>query len=1703
MPKLKERLRLVDPNEQEVASDVGTHTSSTSQEKRAMESSVMKHFDHQEEEDEDADADADEDETSTAFGVAPTRTIRNRTAEDEASKEKAAQAEAAAKQAKQESKAARRRNNKIGGAGLLSRLKTIRKKETDVATTKAPTAKGKQQQQQRETPVAVPVTTSTAAQKQRAESKEATPRASVSSTANRQSRNSVVSTSSVRSSNADGQSRNSVAMTAPSQLSLSPTSSASPLPGPSETLGINAFQRNRVSTNASLVTTALLSNGQDASTPTSRNGDADADDDDDGDGDGGVDDDRNGGRITPSLSALRTHPLLVDPTKASHRSPASPSPALQLRDQGVERQPDLIETAPSHIKRSSTQRYSIAHSVEASLEDSWSIAEKDDRDIQDDDDDDDDDDQVDDDEYASVDWLKGDAEPPMVGQSVIGSASVSTAKQQPSTRPAFSTRTISGATMKTAQTHATPSESSRATSDNDTIHDADEDEEDDDDDESQQDRQSDVNRLLKQLELGTAAGAGAAAVSAATPRATRKSLPPRPDSAIYTDDEPEDVSGIETSSSIATSDIDTRISARNSDLLYPDDSVSIRAAHRAAAADQADAGRLYSADVDEDDGAATPTLARTRAARPTDPSHLKAVLADIEPALESESEPEEQDEDEDTDGTEDGTETQKRAAPPIAARPRRRVQKPVDAIRSNPRRQRAQSPTALGQESWLLDSALTPEQYHYYIKAMVKEELRWETDRAFVFDRADDRSGSVDPQMKVREYAVFKRSALASDNIPALPLVRFLFDTVFCMLPVFGHASTAYEKRQQRAQAFWKRSVSPLLRIIQSRSFSQRGDRFGESNGKPFDGQDTGDILSNVFRKFAASYITATLRLDGGRDDVKQSWPWPSANLMKLPAFTPYRLAPENQTRGGYEVDIAVVRPDGQRTSYIISVKRRFGHPLSFVLRSEEQFGELGKALFLSLPGSYIKPPPPIDLAVVRESDTRMTRTVTSPSNAASSTVVQASNPRDKTKKNIPQDTASKRNGQASRATEDAKRKDAVNAPEAKPGGLAGFFGSFGRSAGSSAQAGTAPPSSVGSSTSIDDGLSATTATASPSTVRTELREREAASAASKKRMSLWGSKSSLPLSADGQSGASPTSPVSPMSAGGSAAGLSKAGGSGKTSKTGGLFGLGGGSQANPAPAPQLKQGSIDYALRRLQLRDWLRDVLSARGVGHHPETRNFFSVGAFTERDLKRSTKEKWEKNRQADAAATKQREDIALTAGEEVLDLRDQMDAMWEECKMDDGFLKARAVFSKSSTFSGLPEDYQRLVTYLHLQAARMLDGMFITGDQSANNLRRARAVMNVIPWKLLKVVMSQPTGLMIADLKRTLSHPSFISKILDAAMQDDRRRVDERLGELKARLPGDYLRKLRRFVEVTPDDTKRLIRDQAAKSGIPLVAAIERGSDSPLLEGRELSRIISATKAWQAFMETKPTALEVQIEAGQNRDVALIRDLQSALRLYSIRRDGANMRDLVRSKTFRRAIESLTQPIFDYIAKLHHRRQPVKRFIRTLQMRLDSLLELLEALRNRIHDPARSIEALTTFFDSHVQDSMSLLRILSPLFTTLHHMAHTVEEGSLDLAREWPLPSSKNSFNPLGETGLRNIKSLADSGWLARIRSMEVTSRWIAGDLEADSEVQVIGGQGELSRTSQILPDEPENIPLDRETLYRPFAAGFREALGKVLA
>jgi len=535
-------------------------------------------------------------------------------------------------------------------------------------------------------------------------------------------------------------------------------------------------------------------------------------------------------------------------------------------------------------------------------------------------------------------------------------------------------------------------------------------------------------------------------------------------------------------------------------------------------------------------------------------------------------------------------------------------------------------------------------------------------------------------------------------------------------------------------------------------------------------------------------------------------------------------------------------------------------------------------------------------------------------------------------------------------------------------------------------------------------------------------------------------------------------------------------------------------------PTPQFE---VD---RRL-LRSWLRDTLAIRSIHESQEVRAFLGIGSFSDRDLGTDDLLNIAERRRIDCRRIEERETDAELAGENVLGIRRVLQRIWLDCVDGDGFLKAYDALKATPDFWDLPTSYQSVISWGNLQAARFLYGVFVQGDESRANLARARDLYDTIPWRKLANAMRLPALQMVHEWERQFLRNRFLQSVLQIVFEDDPNAMDEDLRHLQRAIGSDtMLKKLRAFVE-SPDHVKRLVRRHARTAGIPLVAAIVRGSDAPKLARHEVQRVILATQSYNAFMSTQPNAAKKR--ANTEPGYLLITNLQRVLRLYSLHRDATQVRGMLQDPTILDALTVLFEPLTDALARLHCV-QGIRADLLDLRAYLGRLLDLLESLRARIQDPARSINMIASFLDRgspHLYNFLHRWSAVDPVvfssFAWLRHLAMTVGAGSEDLTQLWDLPLEHglSGEHHLDGAMLHDVQELADAARRKRNRQMEIACRWSAGDTEGDFSIQVFGDGTGRMRQEPFLPKEPRAAPAP--TAVERLLRSFREAVSGALA
>ena len=566
-----------------------------------------------------------------------------------------------------------------------------------------------------------------------------------------------------------------------------------------------------------------------------------------------------------------------------------------------------------------------------------------------------------------------------------------------------------------------------------------------------------------------------------------------------------------------------------------------------------------------------------------------------------------------------------------------------------------------------------------------------------------------------------------------------------------------------------------------------------------------------------------------------------------------------------------------------------------------------------------------------------------------------------------------------------------------------------------------------------------------------------------------------------------------------------------------------------PRPMPKFE---VD---RRL-LRSWLRDTLAIRSIRDSQEVRAFLSIGSFGDRELGTDDLLNIAERRRVDCRRIEERELDAEMAGENVLCIRRVQQRIWADCVDGDGFLKAFDALKSTPDFWDLPTSYQTMISWGNLQLSRFLYGIFVQGDESRANLARARDLYETIPWRRLAAALRLPALSTVMEWQKQFLRNKFLQSLLQITFEDNPMAMDEDLRVLQRAIGSDVMiKKLRIYVE-SPDDLKRLVRRHAQHADIPLVAAIVRGSDAPKLSKSEIQRVILATRSYNEFLKTQPNA--ARKKAHKEPGYLLITNLQRVLRLYSLHRDVTQIRGMLQDPTILDALATFFDPLKDALMRIH-RVKDVHVDLMHFCAYLGRLLDLLESLRARVQDPARSMNMIAAFLDRGAPHWYSFLHRLTQVdavvfsaFAWLRHLAMTVGVGSEDLTQFWEPPIEamqdtdvEHATTALRETNLdahneaggselpqqqhhmhldpailSEAQALADAARRKRARQMEIGCRWSAGDTEGDFSIQVFGdGSGKI-RQEPFLPKEPRPAP--PSTALDVLLRSFRDAVSGAL-
>ncbi|KAL8293572.1 hypothetical protein RQP46_000273 [Phenoliferia psychrophenolica] len=507
----------------------------------------------------------------------------------------------------------------------------------------------------------------------------------------------------------------------------------------------------------------------------------------------------------------------------------------------------------------------------------------------------------------------------------------------------------------------------------------------------------------------------------------------------------------------------------------------------------------------------------------------------------------------------------------------------------------------------------------------------------------------------------------------------------------------------------------------------------------------------------------------------------------------------------------------------------------------------------------------------------------------------------------------------------------------------------------------------------------------------------------------------------------------------------------------------------------------------RRALRNWLRDTLSVRTVGHHKETAAFLLLGSIVPRqaDIKDL------RQREAvDDARRAARVAVAQGSAQRAKTMRDAWASVEEECIHGNGFANISEALRTSATIEKLPSRYVKTIDWMRMGFAETLYETLVTGNSSSALFSKLKSLHASFPYFLVrqafKISKSKLMAKVLQDilLARPFGTKSLLQKILATCLDDDPAQILSQISRYRSRINSSALtEKLDRFVYESPEH-KNIVRTYAQDNNIELVICILRGADEPRLPAAELERVVQAGVAYRKFMKKRPSQLAKA--KTDDMDIRLVLDCQMYLRLISQDRDANSIRQMLADESTAAALEVVAGPFVALLQRTY--RFGAGAALTDLQKAIDQLIIIVEALRSRVQDPQKAVRILGRLLARHQQS----------LYTFIHaiHCGDSIVEEFL----QWGWTASVFLRRGLAQTidldalipqDVENqaylfdeLQDLVHYQHKKRLRQYQNACRRYAGDVDADDPVIVEGdglGKSQLDAHIELKPRCPPIIEI----------------------
>ncbi|KAA1117302.1 hypothetical protein PGT21_002879 [Puccinia graminis f. sp. tritici] len=512
-----------------------------------------------------------------------------------------------------------------------------------------------------------------------------------------------------------------------------------------------------------------------------------------------------------------------------------------------------------------------------------------------------------------------------------------------------------------------------------------------------------------------------------------------------------------------------------------------------------------------------------------------------------------------------------------------------------------------------------------------------------------------------------------------------------------------------------------------------------------------------------------------------------------------------------------------------------------------------------------------------------------------------------------------------------------------------------------------------------------------------------------------------------------------------------------------------------------LRQIKVSSDTHRRALRGWLRDTLSIRTVGHHPETAAFLLLGSVVpeERDLLDVRQREL-----IDEERRKRRVQVAQGAAERSKTIHEWWSEVKSEFMDGEGLQNLSTALKQGSSVEELPLRFQKALEWIRMNVAEGLHELLVIGNQS-----------DILFGKLLGLNAALPCRIW------GKSKHSVIQRLIEIAINETEgsfMEVERRIQACRARIQSlTMCEKVIKFVHASKD-LKDLFRQYSESADIELVVAIVRSAEEPRLDKYDLERVMSASKAYKSLLAKNRNRITSSMT--ENIHVRLILDLKLYLRLISQEWDSKQIRKMLSEDSVAEAMEVLVAPLMELLKRTYTIGNAVQA-LDDAQNFIEQLITVVNALRSRIQDPQKSIRVLARLLTRHQNNFYGWLHqihthdsIVEEFFEWLSRAINFLKEGLLE-------PILVSEIIPSGELDQlsEELDEIVEWEEAKRKRQYEQLCRRYSADVDGDDPVIVEGDGFGRSKVEPLVDLKPLPPQLDHlANCLDLFRAAIRKSL-----